>query len=124
MEPWLPVYKRVRGKPMRPGSIYVGRGSRWGNPYRIESDVIGGSLTQANPRLVAIGLFTLHLAKHPELLDQLAERLGQVIRAGLTPSLTCWCRDDDAPAGDGDPVRCHADVYVEALMQRGRGSDL
>jgi Domain of unknown function (DUF4326) len=82
----------VRGKPMRSpnGLPYVGRPSRFGNPFKIGSRGIPD-------RRSAVRLYEKHLAGKPELIDQ-ARRMLQ------GKNLACWC-----PL-DGEP--CHADVLL------------
>jgi hypothetical protein len=75
--------KRTKGWRMPDGAVYVGRGSRWGNPYvmRDETD-----------RAAAVAWFKTHVAP---TLDVTALR-GK--------DLACWC-----PVGQA----CHGDVLLE-----------
>ncbi len=77
--------RRVKGWRMPEGAIYVGRGSRWGNPYRIGTCMIPNA--QA-----AVDAF---LANLPISLD-LSTLRGH--------DLACWC-----------PISqpCHADILLE-----------
>lgn len=98
--------KRSRGWKMPDGAVYVGRPTRWGNPYRVgdESAFIG-----CNPvfnideepltaRDVA-QLFRIALDH-----DQLAVT-SELVRAELAGrDLACWCPLDQP---------CHADVLIE-----------
>lgn len=77
----------------------MGRGSRWGNPYRLEE----------YGRERAIELYReVTLAWHPELIEQLRARVLAVRLAGLEPMLACWCA----------PEPCHGDVLVDAIEKR------
>lgn len=72
-----------------PGAMYVGRPSKWGNPYKIglhgsREDVI------ANYRK----MITKRIADNPKVFD-LEELRGR--------DLVCWCH----------PQPCHADVLLE-----------
>ena len=67
--------------------VYIGRPSKWGNPFRIGKD---GS------RLVVIEKYRQWLLSQPKLVEQAKVELrGKV--------LGCWCH----------PKPCHGDVLVE-----------
>jgi len=69
-----------------PYDIYIGRPSKWGNPFTVEEYGRGG----------AINKFREWVAGQPELVKKIRREL-----TGRT--LGCWCRPRD----------CHGDVYVE-----------
>ncbi|TIL97281.1 MAG: DUF4326 domain-containing protein, partial [Mesorhizobium sp.] len=69
---------RIVGKATAPGRVYIGRPSKWGNPFVIGRD---GS------REEVIEKYRAWLASQPELLDALDELGGR--------DLVCWC----APQG-------------------------
>lgn len=77
--------RRVKGWRMPPGAVYVGRGSKWGNPYRIGTCFIADAQS-------ATEAFRANLP----LSMALSELRGK--------DLACWC-PLDAP--------CHADVLLE-----------
>jgi len=84
-----------RNGPDPPGSVYVGRPSVWGNPYRVGRD---GTRTQV------IQKYRLWLHDHPGLLAAVqAELRGK--------DLVCWCA----------PLPCHADVLLS--LAAGRDAD-
>ena len=74
-----------------PYDVYIGRPSKWGNPFSIGSD---GS------RKEVIDKYRQFIKDHPQLLDELQELRGKV--------LGCWCK----------PGPCHGDVIVELLEDR------
>lgn len=98
---------------MPEGAVYVGRGSKWGNPFRVIKDgigyhvihtdedghemyVVGTDDDQASAVSVAVAEYETHLTEHPELvLAARAELAGK--------DLACWCRP-------GAP--CHGDLLV------------
>ena len=93
------------GKPAR----YVGRGSNWGNLWRIGDRL----MTYAGPRdgvqyareLVItpeIAVAFARVAFEPDRDDARAELGGH--------DLMCWCPLEDK---EGNPVPCHADVLLE-----------
>lgn len=75
--------------PRKPGNaIYVGRPSKWGNPFIIDFD---GETTREQ----AIEAYREWIKTQPELLNSLHELKGK--------DLVCWCA----------PKACHADVLME-----------
>jgi len=86
--------KRTKGWRMPPNTVYVGRGSKWGNPFRLPD----------NPRLtgadavIAVELFD-HCAKLPAQ-KMWRERVRLELRG---KNLACWCPLDKP---------CHADVLL------------
>jgi hypothetical protein len=70
-----------------PGCVYVGRPSKWGNPYRIGCD---------GDRAEVIRKYRRYLFHQPDLLAALPELTGQ--------QLGCWCK----------PQPCHADILIRA----------
>lgn len=82
---------RAKGYRLPAGAIYVGRGSRWGNPYRIGTCLIPDAEA-------AVMAFRANL---PMNLDLSALR---------DHDLACWCPLVDK---DGNPVPCHADILLQ-----------
>jgi uncharacterized protein YebE (UPF0316 family) len=72
-------------------NIYIGRGSKWGNPFVIGRD---GSREQV------IDLYKDYISKQPKLLNDLKELDGKI--------LGCFCK----------PKACHGDVLVELIKDR------
>jgi hypothetical protein len=68
--------------------IYIGRGSKWGNPFVIGKD---------GTRLEVIGKYRQYLLGRKDLVSALGELKNN--------RLGCWCR----------PLMCHGDVLVELL---------
>lgn len=68
--------------------IYIGRPSKWGNPYKI---------TKNQTREQAIEKYRLYIMQHPELLRDLYQLKGK--------TLGCFCK----------PLACHGDVLVEMV---------
>lgn len=93
--------RRTRGWRMPEGAVYVGRGSRWGNPYRIgdphpQLGESGRPMSAAD----VVDLYELHsgpMGNHELNVDEARELL-----AGR--DLACWCRSDSP---------CHADVLLQ-----------
>jgi hypothetical protein len=90
---------------MPEGAVYVGRPSRWGNPFRVgdESAFVGADpvmnldeepLTARD--VAALFRMALHRDQLRVTVDQVAELAGK--------DLACWCPLDQP---------CHADVLLE-----------
>ncbi|MGR8931938.1 MAG: DUF4326 domain-containing protein [Gammaproteobacteria bacterium] len=82
--------KRTKGWRMPDNTIYVGRGSKWGNPFSV--DQYG--------RDKAVDMFREYIGHQnsphgfePEEIEQLRGK-----------NLACWCKKDQ---------ECHADVLLE-----------
>ncbi len=73
--------------------IYIGRPSKWGNPFHVGSD---------GTRQEVIAKYRTWIVQQPKLMRALPEL------AGLT--LGCWCK----------PEACHGDVLVELVEQLGK----
>ena len=71
--------------------VYIGRGSIWGNPFRIGRGI---------RRLEAIELYRDWILQRKQLLARLPELAGK--------RLGCFCK----------PSECHGDVLVELFKER------
>jgi Domain of unknown function (DUF4326) len=78
--------------------VYIGRGSKWGNPYKIGRD---------GDRAEVVALYERHIREErPDLLAALPELYGK--------ALGCYCA----------PLRCHGDVLAKLVaeqLERGDG---
>ncbi|MCU1677702.1 MAG: hypothetical protein JWM93_2460 [Frankiales bacterium] len=114
--------KRTKGWRMPEGAVYVGRPTKWGNPWRVvplrdhhfpfgdAADVVHvegdrfagrferrGSIAGTGAPYWATQMFKLHIHDTPGLLDSIrAELVGR--------DLACWC-----PLSSP----CHADVLLQ-----------
>ncbi len=70
--------------------VYIGRGSKWGNPFVIDKD---------GTREEVIMKYRAMLMTRPDLLAALPELRGKI--------LGCWCA----------PKECHGDVLAELANQ-------
>jgi len=73
--------------------VYIGRPSKWGNPFSIGKDGTRGEV---------ISKYEEYIKKRPDLLSSLCELEGKV--------LGCWCK----------PKACHGDV-LKKLIENFRG---
>lgn len=68
-----------------PYDVYIGRGSKWGNPFKIG---------EHGTREEVIAKYEVWVKEQPELMEALPELRGKI--------LGCWCA----------PQACHGDVLV------------
>jgi len=68
-----------------PFDIYIGRGSKWGNPFKIGKD---------GNRDEVISKYESHIMNRPDLIEALPELIDKV--------LGCWCK----------PRACHGDILA------------
>lgn len=82
--------KRTKGWRMPENTVYVGRRTKWGNPFKVERE---------EQREAAIRMYERHLKnqllKDPYFLDDLKGK-----------DLACWCPLDKP---------CHADILLKFL---------
>ncbi|MFC8447631.1 DUF4326 domain-containing protein [Kitasatospora sp. NPDC057223] len=111
--------RRTAGWRKPENGVYVGRGTRWGNPSRIVFDPTtagwhlhhdnGGNIgvwpTATAARGAAVTMYRWHLEVHPDLAEAARREL-----AGR--DLMCWCPLDAA---------CHADVLLALAAQTVEG---
>jgi hypothetical protein len=111
--------RRTKGWRAPSGSTYVGRGSKWGNPYAVQPNgqahtvtdtgttgVIYSSTSATDARRVAVAWYRAWLDGQPELRAAVRQQL-----AGR--DLLCWC---PLPA-EGEPDYCHAVVLLDLANQ-------
>ena len=79
--------KRTKGWKMPENTVYVGRPTKWGNPYKINE-----KFDKAN----AVRLHREYVEMHVDAEEIKRELKGK--------NLACWCKE-------GEP--CHADVLLE-----------
>ena len=77
------------------GSVFIGRPSKWGNPFVIGRD---------GNRATVIAKYEEHLRSRPDLLRALPELQGKV--------LACYCA----------PLPCHGDVLARLARQTSRST--
>jgi hypothetical protein len=80
------VYNKTRDKNIPPNAVYIGRGSKWGNPFILHNEA---------DRDKVIQLYETYLISNVDLLRDLIELKGK--------SLVCFCA----------PKSCHGDVLLK-----------
>jgi hypothetical protein len=110
--------KRTKGWKMPENTVYVGRPTKWGNPFKLKAaygeaarDLCTMDLTYRNPinegardlvgyaRKLAMRNYRTYLDQHPELKELARKELKG-------KNLACWC-----PVNGYEP--CHADILLE-----------
>lgn len=92
--------KRTKGWRMPENTVFVGRPSRWGNPYRVGASTQDGQ--QIRDRAHAV-------AKYRELLAFMESKGLTIDTTALRgKDIACWCPLDEP---------CHADVLIEMTNQ-------
>lgn len=103
--------KRTKGWRMPPNTVYVGRPTKWGNPFTIQAAIVYGHRAESAQRITVeayrlwilgdayYGLFN---SLRNDVLDHLDDLHGH--------DLACWCPLKDE---HGNHVPCHADVLLE-----------
>ena len=90
----MPRVLNKRADKIPEGAVYVGRPSKWGNPFRIGQHYQGIILTREDA-IEAYSDWLLYSDASEILLPQIGELKGK--------DLVCWCA----------PLPCHADVLLE-----------
>lgn len=98
MKPIRVQRKRTKGWKMPPNTVYVGRPTKWGNPYRIEDK----RCTKKEGAKLATCLFSLKL-------ENINLKTGGIVYKDLKKelrgkNLACFCPLDQP---------CHADVLLK-----------
>lgn len=89
--------KRTKGWKMPEGAVYVGRPTKWGNPFRIASAIeMGFADNEEQARRVVVEMFKAEGYGPGPGWSRLQELRGK--------DLVCWCPLDQP---------CHADVLLE-----------
>ena len=88
--------KRTKGWRMPPNTQYVGRGSKWGNPFSLSRLAPILDIKSESAKIFVVAQYELYLKQHPELV----ERAKSELRG---KNLACWCKPNGI---------CHADVLL------------
>ena len=93
---------------MPEGAVYVGRGTRWGNPFRVGKTQMH-DIRDATAQ-ECVDLYREWVTAPQGTVAEIREHLrGR--------DLACWCPLEDE---HGNRVPCHADVLLE-IANRGDG---
>ena len=81
--------------------IYVGRPSKWGNPYSSKDSKLAELVSD---REESLSKYRKYIIENPSLVDELISEMNEK----LITKLGCWCK----------PMDCHADILVELINER------
>jgi hypothetical protein len=84
--------------------IYIGRGSKWGNPYTHIKDRATLAEFVVGTREEAMRKYREHVLASPELMESLHELRDKRI--------ACFCKPSKS---------CHGDILVELLEEQSEG---
>lgn len=99
--------KRSKGWRMPEGAVYVGRPTKWGNPFvvseRTSCESCGQEIDGAYTAEQSMAAYR-HYLNHPQNLHGWMMPTREMIRTLRGKDLVCWCALDQP---------CHADVLLE-----------
>lgn len=108
--------KRTKGWRMPPNTVYVGRGSKWGNPHKVgkvTKTPYGDVTTVQNAahavrlfRCWTIGYITARQGIDPPMIAVIGEHQINELKG---KNLACWCPLDQP---------CHADVLLKIANEK------
>jgi hypothetical protein len=84
--------------PEKPYDVYIGRPSKWGNPFSHEGDNL--AQFKVATRREAVEQYEIWIRNNPVLMDELWELEDKV--------LGCWCK----------PKSCHGDILIKLLQEK------
>ena len=100
--------RRTKGWRTPENTTYVGRPTKWGNPFKIGDThpFHGGPISRAE----SIELFREYLQEGCRLTTSSTPESSSPLDELRGRDLACWCPLTDA---EGNRVPCHADVLLE-----------
>lgn len=116
--------KRTKGFKMPEGAVYVGRGSKWGNPFKLIGDMIyvdaghrrkmlskyvcyyqdGGHTVEEVVKLFRDMLMNLNSHEVEDEIKKKFRYMRDTIKDLQGKKLACWCAEGQC---------CHADSLIE-----------
>lgn len=111
MKPVRVQRRRARGWTMPANTVYVGRPTKWGNPFIVGKD---GTAQECFTLYLHLAAGRLCISMPLEAVQRQRAALAAMQRASAElrgKNLACWCRP-------GAP--CHADVLL-LIANKGRG---
>jgi len=96
--------RRVKGWRMPEGAIYVGRPTKWGNPFKVPTPSEISGITREEAHDIAVKVYGWEL-----MIEGPGFELAQAAKRELRGhDLVCWCRLDEP---------CHADVLLRVANE-------
>jgi len=97
--------RRVKGWRIPPNTVYVGRGSRWGNPCAIGDLIImGAKFTGGEPKIGPASADDAVIYFKERVVAASLKNNPDWLKPLRGKNLACWC-------AEGTP--CHADILLE-----------
>lgn len=104
--------KRTKGWKMPENTVYVGRGSKWGNPFKIGSEYVRPKMTPGGGQNANVVVDNAHAVRLYKRFTAREVRIRiEAFQELRGKNLACWCSPDQP---------CHADVLLE-LANREQG---
>lgn len=94
--------QRTKGWRKPAGCVVVTRGTYWGNPFVMNTDVEPGS--KIGLSYIAVPTTDDAIDCYRQMLDQSPDLIERAQRTLRGKDLACWCAPDEP---------CHADVLLE-----------
>jgi len=91
----MPRVLNKRTDQIPPDAVYVGRPTKWGNPFKITDPLLPSGLSKHEKNQMVTDEYRRYIQGSKRLLATLPELKGR--------DLVCWC----------SPLPCHADVLLE-----------
>ncbi len=82
-----------------PGAVYVGRPTKWGNPFPLTGLVMASGTSERERHQAVVEQYRRWIQTQPKLLASLRELSCK--------DLACWC----------SPLPCHADVLLDLAAE-------
>ena len=101
--------KRTKGWRMPPNTVYVGRPTKWGNPFCVIDVLDAYCGNEREARADCVRSYREALLGSDRAYIELRSAVD-AIRELRGKDLACWCPLVDK---DGNKVPCHADVLIE-----------
>ena len=95
--------KRTKGWRMPEGAVYVGRPTKWGNPFRIGTPN-GDDYMSCSDRAEAVAKYRSELTTFGRSVNFTGCTAAEIRQELRGKNLACWCPLDQP---------CHADVLLE-----------
>lgn len=96
---------RVVNLNKEPYDVYIGRGSKWGNPFTSIQDKKTLALEIVETKEIAISKYREYILNNEELMNSLEELDGKI--------LGCFCMPNDSSFPI--PFICHGQVLLELI---------
>ncbi len=106
----MPRVYNKRDKSTPKDAIYVGRPTKYGNPFTHIKDKKTIAHFVVDSRLAAIEAFEGWFRAQPKLIEQAKQELSE-------KDLVCWCAPWGGCEAEDDPV-CHAQVIMRIINRR------